>query len=1181
MNENKLSILMLVLLLIFSAISSPAATFANTEGTDDEIVEEIDSVQDAVEGEADETTYNVAEESTGEQTEGTVDDTAPNNSEDAEDSQEISEEESEEEVSAEEQSEESVEAPSTEERIKEDESSDEETPVEEEAEENMVTVMATGGPGVYEPDDGSIALNTTLDGQSTNNHTHPVRIWSAGGYVYLAVKSTHAIQQVDLNGVRATPLHVYEPLQQITIDGTTLDPAQGLQGNTKDAHFTVVRYPLSSLNINADGTYSFSVKGIGAGHDVGGNFYVEVPKVSAELTKVWVDGPMNGINVDLNHQFGTYDTVYIEPADGTDTGTYNWSDLPYSDNTGIIYVYTIVESDPGEGYTVAFDSSYDAQNMHYIFNLINTYTVQTEDITVTKVWDGGPAEKPDIDVELLRNGEAVETITLSGGETSHTWTDLPMTSNGGDPYDYSVREVSVPDNYESNTDGFTITNTFISPLKDFTVEKVWIDGPENKPAIKLQLHQNGTPMADVETPTLNDGETDYTWTDLPEFDQNGVPYDYTVVEIEGADNYEIGYSSEGAADFTVTNTFTIAETAVTVNKLWEGGKPSPVEVQLTRDGEDHGDPITLSDEHGWSHTWSDLPETDKSGTPYSYEVVELTSLENFTASMDAGEDGTFNITNTYKSPQMDYTASKEWVGGGRKYDIDLQLMQNGEPLGDPVSLESGSTSYTWEGLDQTDNDGIPYEYTVVEVDGPEDFESSYTHSESGTVITNTYVVPKKDIPVEKVWVGGPEEKEAITIDLYRTSEEDEDILIDSVELEDGTTTYTFTDLDETDFEGTPYTYYISERDVPENYRSTVDGFTVINEFTEVDIHLFKVDVGDSPLSEVEFTLFNEEGDEVVGSFITDENGYALIDGINVGTYRLQETTPEGFITNDDMKSLEVLDDGTVLFDGDAVSAQTIYVKNYPLADLHIEKVELNDHSTKIEGVEYALYKVIDGSVGEEVMATQVTDAFGRVSFGNLDKGSYAFREIDAPFEYVIDETYNFVEVDDQGRVMVNSQENNDEMPFVHENERFDGAVVIDKYDREDPGIKLSGAVFDLYRVEDGEEVHIANGVTDEEGYLRFDGVFEGSYVLKETKAPTYMEDGVEKSYRMPSSPKEYEWTREDFAENDMVITLEVANSKSIWHLPDTGGIGTTAFTVVGLILMALSIAWRVRFRKSN
>ncbi len=158
------------------------------------------------------------------------------------------------------------------------------------------------------------------------------------------------------------------------------------------------------------------------------------------------------------------------------------------------------------------------------------------DVTVNKIWKGGAAVKPDIKVQLYRDGKIPTDVensglaTIKNGETKYVWKGLPQTDERGNLYEYTVDEVAVPENYEKTVQGNTITNTYVSPKTEFTVEKIWIGGSELKPTIQVQLYRNGEAFGDPIT--LTNGKTTYTWDDLDLTDENGVAYEYTVDEVD-------------------------------------------------------------------------------------------------------------------------------------------------------------------------------------------------------------------------------------------------------------------------------------------------------------------------------------------------------------------------------------------------------------------------------------------------------------------------------------------------------------------------------------------------------------------------------------------------------------------------------------------------------------------------
>ena len=122
---------------------------------------------------------------------------------------------------------------------------------------------------------------------------------------------------------------------------------------------------------------------------------------------------------------------------------------------------------------------------------------------------------------------------------------------------------------------------------------------------------------------------------------------------------------------------------------------------------------------------------------------------------------------------------------------------------------------------------------------------------------------------------------------------------------------------------------------------------------------------------------------------------------------------------------------------------------------------------------------------------------------------------------------------------------------------LDGSLSITKIDSEKTATgdikKLSGAEFELYN--DKNQL-ITTLITDAEGAATAKGLPLGDYTLKETKAP--------EGYNVLKKPINISITNKESQ-----VELTIKNTKQGWHLPNTGGIGTTLFYGVGLAMMGI------------
>ncbi|MFK4998282.1 Cna B-type domain-containing protein [Bacillus sp. N9] len=345
-----------------------------------------------------------------------------------------------------------------------------------------VELMAIGTPGYYYTDPNAIVVPTQLTGQSTNVHTKPHMLWADGNEILVAVKSTHDLSGMTLNGKGFKSFKEYGKLISIYIDNVEYVPSGGLQGNEKDSRWTVFTFNMADLNLNDSGTYPFYVKGIGGGHDVSGSLLFLIPKTTIEAKKVWVGGTERpAITLQLMAQVGNEGKKVLRTGEVDGSGhtawVYKWTDVPEYDPYGRKYTFTADE----ETVPVNYEKSIDG------LTVTNTYNPETIAIAVNKQWIG-----PNVDavtIKLFANGaDTGKTLELTEGNNwSGSFTSLNVYHDQtGEKITYTVEEVTVPgyttEKSGSITDGFTFTNTNDTKL-NIEVEK---DGLVRKQS-QLQL----------------------------------------------------------------------------------------------------------------------------------------------------------------------------------------------------------------------------------------------------------------------------------------------------------------------------------------------------------------------------------------------------------------------------------------------------------------------------------------------------------------------------------------------------------------------------------------------------------------------------------------------------------------------------------------------------------------------
>lgn len=530
------------------------------------------------------------------------------------------------------------------------------------------------------------------------------------------------------------------------------------------------------------------------------------------VNKTWVGGSnYPDITVQLYRNGVAYlDAVVLSNG----VTSHTWDDLMLYDDSGAAYTYTADEISVPAGYSkrINVDGS----------EITNTFTTEYTEFSVEKRWVGTSSNFPEIQIQLYQNDVAYgSVITLKDGATTYTWNNLPKVDSQINAYRYRADEVSVPTGYTKtiNADGSVITNTLIPLKTQFSVEKRWVGTTSNFPEIQIQLYQNdvayGSPII------LSNGQTTYTWDNLPKVDSQNIAYQYRADEIRVPQDYIKTINADGSI---ITNTYTPELTEFGVEKHWVGigTNFTEIQVQLYQNGVAYGSPITLKD-GVTTYNWNNLPKYDDQHREYTYSADELNVPQGYAKTINA--DGSI-ITNTFIPEYTLFRVEKRWVGSSEDFpEIQVQLYQNGVAYGSPITLSQGQTTYTWNNLVKYDSLYQAYTYTADEVDIPQGYTK--TTNADGSIITNTYTPQFTNFKVEKRWVGTENSTfPEIQIQLYQN-----DVAYGlPITLKDGATTYTWSELPLVDTENNAYVYRADEIDVPEGYHKTLtdDGKIIVN-----------------------------------------------------------------------------------------------------------------------------------------------------------------------------------------------------------------------------------------------------------------------------------------------------------------------------------------------------------------
>lgn len=454
--------------------------------------------------------------------------------------------------------------------------------------------------------------------------------------------------------------------------------------------------------------------------------------VSLTLTKNWNDGDNKWNTRPDSVTFGLYadgvkvqDITLTAPADGNTTWTTTQvSGLArYNAETGAPIVYTVEEVTNSDGKLAgANGATYTpgnitctpgADGVDYVFTCTNTLDIPTIDLPVSKTWiDGNRSHNGEsVTVALVVNGEVTET-TLTLDQTNAwgkmqeqypaAFEDLPLYSpDYQTKYEYSVKELNVPDGYTDSYQGGAVINTLDDPMDvQLTITKTWVGPERERPSsitvgiFRYSNYGETQYVTDITLSAPAEGENQNVWTGttdlLDRYDAQGYPYTYLIKEQDGGTNLWVengGTVTFGNLTYDVTiSGFNITNTVRQVNdvtvsgtKTWEGVPedvelPDSIKVFLCADGGMVAglvkNPVTVTpDADGnWTYEWTGLPRYAVDYNGDGHEIVYTVTEYGADANGDivygndhykvAGgaenENGTYDLVNTYQSTDKYY-----------------------------------------------------------------------------------------------------------------------------------------------------------------------------------------------------------------------------------------------------------------------------------------------------------------------------------------------------------------------------------------------------------------------------------------------------------------------------------------------------------------------------------------------
>ena len=761
---------------------------------------------------------------------------------------------------------------------------------------------------------------------------------------------------------------------------TNLPKHVKVDGKYVEANYVIKEKPVIGYNSSVDGKVVTN----------------DLKTTSITVNKTWVNDKdytnyrPESIFVDLYSDGKFIDTYEIKKSE-------DWSltinDLPELNVKGDKVKYTIKEHE------------------------INNYTATINDLTVsnefefvslygTKVWsndnDAKANVRPEsIEIQLYGNNEPVNNYKVewnyefNDNEWNFEINNLPKYDVDGNIIIYTIKEIdsiyaySITYDFDRKDGNFyvTITNSYETPITEFTGEKTWVNDekyPEARPdSIDVVLYANGKLASedeyfkDVITKKTVTAETNwsYTFDNLPELYKDGTVINYTVKE----DSIPLGYKGESYGQ-SIINVFTMDKVNVIGTKTWlydnEGIRPD-ITLKLYADGKELSNtPIWTKNGNVWTYQFRDLDKFEyykENGKVNRREIVY--TVEEIVPDMYKVSYDGFNITNT-RIQKVDITKISADTG----MPLEGATLQVISPENEVIDTwVSGTTPHTILDL-------IPgATYTLEEISVPDGYTQSapvdFTVSETGEIV-NAIMEDKLSITkFAKVDENGNfvtnallavYDKDGVEVNRWVTDEEE--FVIKGLVVGE---TYTLKEL------ATPDGYVLADDiefvvEDPETYVEMTDIITKTN--------ISKLTSDGLLLQNAELAVYDSDNNEVDRWITTDEPHQIL--GLVVGkTYTLKElSAPDGYVGAEDIE-FTITEEKT---DINMIDELTV---------IHISKI---DNDGFVVG---ASLEIRDSK--DNLIDSWVTDDNIHEITGLLVGETYKLIEVSAPNGYVIAEPIEF------------------------------------------------------------------------------------------------------------------------------------------------------------------------------
>ena len=252
---------------------------------------------------------------------------------------------------------------------------------------------------------------------------------------------------------------------------------------------------------------------------------------------------------------------------------------------------------------------------------------------------------------------------------------------------------------------------------------------------------------------------------------------------------------------------------------------------------------------------------------------------------------------------------------------------------------------------------------------------------------------------------------------------------------------------------------------------------IINDHKKGNLKIYKVDKDNHKiaLGNVQFDLYSEEFQKVIGTYTTDVNGEISIENLRTGNYKLIEKNTG--------KWYNLAEDTTVEVKWNTTEENTIE-NELKKGQVKVIKVDKDNNEVKLQGVKF---DVLDEN--GKVLETITTDENGEAytsRYAIRDYSKLTIREKETLQNYVLNDT---------PQTVILKADQITEITFTNELKK--GQIRIIKVDKDNNEVKLKGVEFKVYDEDNNLVDTLTTGENGEATSKRLR--IDKKYIVKESK----------------------------------------------------------------------------------